>query len=352
MQTKRIPAAQPDVRIQGLPSKLSETDDAVLRSRLSLLFGELFRKYGPAAGPLMVSVGNGQRHNTPKVAPAERFLSQTPKPVGDRLVLPGEILNDVRRHVRRFEHRARLYDQRGLRCIDPHPRALLHLSGPPGCGKTLLAHAIAEWLKRPLLSVKYADIVSKYPGEGPANVDLLFAAATRDGAVLFIDEADGLLATRSASAQQGADHERNAVVNQFLVASESFEGVLVTATNSEACDPALLSRVAQIQIPSPDFTARRQLWSAHILPAMRPAANMCLDTLAALEGLTGRDIRNAVIDAVTEAELDDNEAELSMHHLVAAVQRIVRNRPVAAGPELAQRIRQAVSNRPEKSTNN
>ena len=88
----------------------------------------------------------------------------------------------------------------------------MNFRGPPGTGKTLAAHAIAHRLGLRIMSARLSDLESKYHGDGPKNLANLFAAATRERALLFIDEAE--LATipqiRTARASGRKRHQLHA----------------------------------------------------------------------------------------------------------------------------------------------
>ena len=119
----------------------------------------------------------------------------------------------------------------GLRNIVPHPVSALNFYGPPGTGKTMAAEAVASKLGKPIIRASYADIESKYHGEGPKRLKAIFLAAKRDDAVLFIDEADSLLSKRLQNVSNGSEQAINSMRSQLLIAIEHFDGVVIFATN-------------------------------------------------------------------------------------------------------------------------
>jgi SpoVK/Ycf46/Vps4 family AAA+-type ATPase len=133
-------------------------------------------------------------------------------------------------------------------------------SGPPGCGKTLTAEAVAEITKRPLYSVSAGDL-----GTDSLSVDKklsqILEQAHKWNAVLLLDEADVFL-------QQRDQHSiaRNALISIFLKQLEYFQGILILTTNRIAhCDTAFKSRIhISIQYPDLDESARRQLWNTFL----------------------------------------------------------------------------------------
>ena len=118
-------------------------------------------------------------------------------------------------------------------------RGRLLLSGPPGTGKTQLAAELAQRMGRELVYRTASDINSMWYGQSERNVARLFEDCDAAAEVLFVDEADTLMASRG-----GASHRAHvAVTAEFLRHVEAFNGVFVCATNFQAqLDPALLRR--------------------------------------------------------------------------------------------------------------
>ena len=112
------------------------------------------------------------------------------------------------------------------------------LYGPPGTGKTSVAKAIAKELGVPFIMAMGADFMKPYGGEGVEIVKKLFAAARRYGAVLFIDEIDGI-GSRNGETGEGAR-----IINAFLTELDGFRErnmLVIGATNRyEALDEALV----------------------------------------------------------------------------------------------------------------
>jgi len=115
----------------------------------------------------------------------------------------------------------------------------LCLYGPPGTGKTAYGHWLAEQLDRPLLVKRASDLISMWVGGTEANIAKAFEEATKEGAVLLIDEVDSFLQDRRQAARSWEVTE----VNEMLTQMESFEGVFVASTNlMEGLDQAALRR--------------------------------------------------------------------------------------------------------------
>jgi SpoVK/Ycf46/Vps4 family AAA+-type ATPase len=115
----------------------------------------------------------------------------------------------------------------------------LCLYGPPGSGKTAFANHLAERLDLPALVKRGSDLRSCWVGETERNIARMFAEATREGAVLILDEADSFLSTRSDRNQRWEMNE----TTEFLVQLEGFRGIFCATTNRfEDLDPAFLRR--------------------------------------------------------------------------------------------------------------
>ncbi|KZC42350.1 hypothetical protein RHOFW510R12_02925 [Rhodanobacter sp. FW510-R12] len=117
--------------------------------------------------------------------------------------------------------------------------ARLCLYGPPGTGKTAYGRWLADQLDIPLLVKRASDLMSPYVGVNEQNIAAAFRTASRDGALLLIDEVDSFLRDRG-----GASHSWEAtLVNEMLTQIETFEGVFVASTNMMAgLDQAALRR--------------------------------------------------------------------------------------------------------------
>ncbi|TAK13296.1 MAG: ATP-binding protein [Anaerolineae bacterium] len=222
------------------------------------------------------------------------------------LVIPDATREQLHSLLTRIRYQHVLYDDFGLRDIDPYGgRTAINLYGPPGTGKTFAAEAIAHELGMGLLRVNYSEIESKFVGETPKNIQAAFARAQAENALLFFDEADSILGKRLTNISQSTDHAVNVSRSVMLMALDRFSGVAVFATNlASNYDTAFVRRIlGHVEMPLPNAAARRQLWQAQI-PARLPAdltekdwARLVRET----EGLAGGDILNSVVLAAATA---------------------------------------------------
>ena len=154
--------------------------------------------------------------------------------------------------------------------IDP-PSGVL-LVGPPGCGKTMLAKAVASSTECTFIRLVASELAQKYIGEGGRMVRELFdLARERTPAILFIDEIDAIGAKRLDTATSG-DREVQRTLMQLLAELDGFEALgnvkLIAATNRpDILDEALLrpgrfDRI--IEIPMPNEDARKAIIKIHL----------------------------------------------------------------------------------------
>ena len=301
-----------DIFVYGVPEAVEKAEAAIFHSRLiracadlkSALRGEeLSLRVCTQPIPVVTKeqAGKGAREEDGESLEERsgRYRAVEPLWSMEHLVAPTELHDELENAVRLIELEPLIFDTWGLREIEPFPRSALNFHGPPGTGKTLSAHAVAAALGKGIIVASYAQIESKYHGDGPKNVEALFHAAQRDGALLFIDEADSLLSRRLKNVTQGSEQAINSMRSQILICLERFCGVVVFATNLvENYDPAFETRVRHIRFHLPDAAARRKLWRK-LLPARLPLADdVNLELLAETsDGFCGREIKNVVVDA-------------------------------------------------------
>ena len=260
----------------------------------------------------------------------------TPRRTFDDVILPPatrRALDQALVHVTRHDL---IFHRWGLG--QRHPTGLslaFNFAGPPGTGKTICAEAIANALGRKLLLVRYAELESMWAGETPKNVAAVFRLAREENAVLLFDEADAIASRRAtASLDHGYVREANTVVNVLLRELESFNGVVIFATNLAAnFDPAFERRIrTHVLFEMPGVNEREQIWRVQMHPTLTPLADdVDFRALAERFEASGGDIRNAVLKgamaAAAEAGADHLKA-IHQRHLEDAMQDVLSGRAV------------------------
>uniref|UniRef100_A0A668VYC4 26S proteasome regulatory subunit 6B n=1 Tax=Oreochromis aureus TaxID=47969 RepID=A0A668VYC4_OREAU len=228
--------------------------------------------------------------------------SQRPRPdvmyadIGGMDIQKQEVREAVELPLTHFE----LYKQIG---IDP-PRGVL-MYGPPGCGKTMLAKAVAHHTTAAFIRVVGSEFVQKYLGEGPRMVRDVFRLAKENApAIIFIDEIDAI-ATKRFDAQTGADREVQRILLELLNQMDGFDQnvnvkVIMATNRADTLDPALLrpGRLdRKIEFPLPDRRQKRLIFST-ITSKMNLSEEVDLeDYVARPDKISGADINSICQEA-------------------------------------------------------
>lgn len=164
---------------------------------------------------------------------------------------------EVESRLRRVTHEYRQMDT--LHAHGLTPRRKLLLLGPPGCGKSMTATALAGELHLPVLTVQFHTLITKFMGETAAKLHLVFDSMKRSRGVYLFDEFDAIGARRHEGADVG---EIRRVLNSFLVFLEQddSDSIIISATNLEdALDDALFRRfddVIRYDLPTAPMSRR------------------------------------------------------------------------------------------------
>ncbi len=186
--------------------------------------------------------------------------------------------------------------------INP-PRGIL-LYGPPGCGKTLLARAVAHESKANFISIKGPELLSKYVGESEKAIREIFRKAKMAApCIIFFDEFDSIAPSRGRHTTDSGVSEK--VLSQFLTELDGLEVkkdiVVIAATNRpDILDPALIrpGRIDRmLLVPPPDEIGRLEILKI-FTKDMPIANNIDLDVLnKILNGFSGADIETLCREA-------------------------------------------------------
>ncbi|XP_059149697.1 paraplegin-like isoform X2 [Physella acuta] len=218
------------------------------------------------------------------------------------------------------------------------PRGAL-LLGPPGCGKTLLARALASEAKVPFLAMAGSEFVEMIGGVGAARVRNLFKEARNKApCIIYIDEVDAIGRSRGGSASVGGEDEHT--LNQLLVEMdgiETQEGVIVLAATNRAdiLDKALLRPGRfdrHIMIDLPTLIEREEIFEVYLnkLKIENDAISYAKPLSKLTPGMSGADINNicneAAIHAAREKRkfVDKKDFEYAVERVLAGVEKKTR----------------------------
>ena len=211
------------------------------------------------------------------------------------------------------------------------------LYGPPGCGKTLLAKAVANEAKANFISIKGPELLNKYVGESERAIRSLFIRAKNSSpCIIFFDELDALVPKRSNENNNSGER----VVNQLLTEMDGLEDrkeiFIIAATNRpDIIDPAMLrpGRLDKLlYVPLPDLKDRKSILET-ITKKLNLEKNVDLCKIGddeRMEGFSGADIAALVREAqlhalkrLNEVENEENEFKITQDDFEFSLGRIL-----------------------------
>jgi len=211
------------------------------------------------------------------------------------------------------------------------PKGVL-LVGPPGCGKTMLAKAVANQTQASFIRMVGSELAQKYIGEGGRLVRELFSLAKeKSPAIIFLDEIDAIGAKRLDSATSG-DREVQRTLMQLLAELDGFDALenvkIIAATNRpDILDDALLrpgrfDRI--IEIPLPDEGGRKKILGIHFEKMSTSRLN--LGKLVDLtEGFSGAELNATTVESGMIA-IRENRTKITQKDAIMAIERIKKKR--------------------------
>ncbi|MHC4629532.1 MAG: ATP-dependent metallopeptidase FtsH/Yme1/Tma family protein [Planctomycetota bacterium] len=209
------------------------------------------------------------------------------------------------------------------------PRGVL-LVGPPGCGKTLLAKAIAGQADVPFFSISGSDFVEMFVGVGASRVRDLFKQAKENSpCIIFLDEVDAIGRKRGAGFAGGGHDEREQTLNAILVEMDGFDTndqvIVIAATNRADILDHALTRPGrfdrQIFVPLPDLKGRVEILKVHA-KKVKLGPDISLERLArGTPMFSGADLA-AIINEAALAATMGNKDHIEMADLEEARDKV------------------------------
>jgi len=242
-----------------------------------------------------------------------------------------DIKNELKEAVEWPLKYPKLFEKAGIRPLNG-----ILLFGPPGCGKTLLAKAIATETKTNFITVKGPELFSKWVGESERSVRNIFRKARQAApSIIYFDEIDAISSFRGMSESTAL---RDSIVNQILVEMDGIENrkgiVVIASTNrpdmvdSALLRPGRLDRLLYVE--APDIKERNSILKVHT-KNMPLADNVSLKQIAQItEGYSGADLENVCREAGMQAirENLDNLERIEQKHFDFALSKINSTLPI------------------------
>lgn len=287
-------------------------------------FWMLFLRQAQAGGNQALSFGRSR---------AKRLTDNVPKVTFEDVAGVDEAKTELQEVVE-FLRNAKKFQALGAKI----PKGVL-LLGPPGCGKTMLARAIAGEAGVPFFHISGSDFVEMFVGVGASRVrDLFETAKANRPALIFIDEIDAVGRQRGAGLGGGHD-EREQTLNQLLVEMDGFDPnsgvIMIAATNRpDVLDPALLRPGRfdrHVTVDVPDASGRKAILSVHMKGKPMSEDVNAENLSRRTPGFTGADLANLVNEAALLAARRD-KTRIEMDDFNESIDRVI------AGPQRKSRL--------------
>ena len=286
---------------QGHEKLAKEIRDLVEQSRKKAAVGK--------SGATVLSLSSPQGEAADLLETVSRDIK-----VRDLVLDPG-LRERIDRILKEQQNLSRLKEN-GLR-----PRQRLLFTGPPGCGKTMTASALASELGLALFVVRLDSLISRYLGDSLSKLRLIFDAAERTRAVYLFDEFDSIGCSRDAS---GEVAEMRRLLNSFLVFIEKMRGnsLIIAATNHGGkLDKALFRRfddLVEFGLPGEE---QIRMTIQTLLAGVNVATLSWKRLLPTAEGLSFSEITRACEESIKQKLIENRKAVTSDMLLAALTER-------------------------------
>lgn len=255
------------------------------------------------------------------------FNAEDPQYSFDDIILNEATYDAIQDVLALYEKQELLFDTWGLGKVHKKQnRSGINLYGASGTGKSMAAHAIANQLRRKILTVDYSQIESKYVGETSKNLVNMFHYAQETKSIIFFDEADALLSRRVTNMSNSTDVSVNQTRSVLLVLINEYDDLILFASNFITnYDQAFLRRIlSHIKFELPDEENRFKLWDRYIPKEMPTDAD--IGSLAKkYSGISGSDIANAVLNASLRAARRNKDI-VHNNYFEEAIESIIKSK--------------------------
>lgn len=239
----------------------------------------------------------------------------------DDLKVGTGVLSTLKDICHQVELNAKVYHSWGMAKKYEYGRCVsVILAGPPGTGKTMAVHALANELDLKLYKVDLSQMVDKYIGETEKRLEEVFQKAEKSHMILFFDEADALMGKRSET-KDSKDKYANTEVAYILQRIEEFDGIVILSTNYlQNIDAAFMRRIKYIvRFDLPDSETRKNIWKSSFAKEVPLSDDIDWEMLSEKFNLSGGNIKNIVLNATFLAAAEDKA--VNMEHIMKSLIR-------------------------------
>ena len=284
--------------------------EAFIKVANEIIEDERKKNHGILAEELRMIISNGAAFthkemsvltpstNNGKEREASLFEIVYPDKTLSDVVLTAKNMGKVEQIIREFSN----WDVLTSNGVYPARRVLFY--GPPGCGKTMTAGAIAAEIGLPLLYVRFDAVISSYLGETAGNIRKVFDFANGESYVMLFDEFDAIARSRNDQFEHG---EIKRVVNTFLQQIDNFKGrsLVIAATNFEqSLDYAIWRRFdSTLRFDMPDNNERFKLFCMK-LKQFKGSEKIITEFSADMENFSHADVERAALAVIKQCVLD------------------------------------------------
>ncbi|MBI4154692.1 ATP-binding protein [Candidatus Woesearchaeota archaeon] len=257
----------------------------------------------------------------------EPFRIVNPQKTFKDLVLPEKTIEELNSALSQVKNHDLIFNKWGLNKQHRVGKAVsLNFIGQPGLGKTLAAEVIAKELNKKLYIVDYSTLIDSYIGETGKNIRYVFYKAAKDNAVLFFDEADSIISSRTF-VMDSTDSLLNMDKNILLKELELFEGVVIFSTNlSPNLDKAFERRIsAHVLFEQPTLEQREKIYQILLDKKTPLAKDVDFKVLSELYEFTGGDVKRVILNAARHAA-SSSKKEIAMKDFINAAELIKKSK--------------------------